>query len=193
MKISNKKKAASPKMNDDYFKKIWEESWTYIKTVVDIVREPVIILDTNLCVMAANGPFYTMFKVHPEDTENKNIFELGNGQWDIRPLRNLLEDIVTKGTYFKGFEVSHEFPTIGKKTMMLNARQIQTGNKEATKVYPSIIMLALEDITDMLSVAETVASHSKRVEAMFIERAKKLEMHIHKLEKDVNDLKKKSR
>lgn len=189
--MKSKKTKPPSNANDEYFKKIWEESWTYIKTVVDIVREPIIILDKNMCVMAANGPFYKMFKVHPEDTEKKNIFKLGNGQWDIRSLRTLLEDIVDKGTYFKGFEVSHVFPLIGKKTMMLNARQIHTGNKEATKAYPSIILLAMEDITEMLSVAETVAKHSNRIEELFNSRTQKLEITIHKLEKDLAGLHKK--
>ncbi len=96
-----------------------EDSWTYIKTVVDIVREPILFLDKNLCVMAANEPFYQMFQVEPRDTEGEVVYELGNGQWDIPTLRKLLEDILPQHTFFKGFEVAHKFPTIGRKVMIL--------------------------------------------------------------------------
>ena len=111
-------------MGEDFFERLWEESWTYIKTVVDVVREPVLILDHDLKVMAANESFYRMFQVEVKDTENKIVYELGNGQWNIPALKKLLEDILPQNTFFKGFEVAHNFPVIGHKVMILNARQI---------------------------------------------------------------------
>src|SRR5689334_10999042 len=104
--------------------RVWGESWTYIKTVVDVVREPILILDKELHVMAANEAFYRTFQVELKDTEHKIVYELGNGQWNIPALKKLLEDILPKNTFFKGFEVIHEFPFIGRKVMILNARQI---------------------------------------------------------------------
>ncbi len=176
----------------DSFECLWEDSWTYIKTVVDVMREPILILDKDLRVMAANDPFYRMFQVEPKDTESKVVYELGNGQWNIPALRKLLEDILPKNTFFKGFEVAHEFPLIGRKVMILNARQIHFKGNTASELFPSIILLAIEDVTEMMIVAETLAGHSNKLEAKFEEQTQKLEIHIGKLEKEINQLKKSS-
>lgn len=170
--------------------RLWEESWTYIKTVVDVVREPILILDKDLRVMAANESFYRMFQVEAKDTEKKIVYELGNGQWNIPALRKLLEDILPKNTFFKGFEVAHEFPFIGRKVMILNARQIHPKEDAVSKLFPPIILLAIEDVTDMMVVAETLASHANRLESNFAERTAKLENNIDKLQKEILELKK---
>lgn len=170
---------------------LWEKSWTYIKTVVDVVREPVLILDKDLRVMAANDSFYRSFQVEAKDTENRVVYELGNGQWDIPALRKLLEDILPKNTFFKGFEVTHLFPFIGRKVMILNARQIHFKEDETSEKFPPIILLAMEDITDMVVVAETLAEHANKVQMKLTEETKKLNLNIKKLEKEINDLKKK--
>ncbi len=175
----------------DFVERYWEESWTYIKTVVDIVREPVLVLDKDLRVMAANEAFFRTFQVDTIATEGKVVYELGNGQWNIPALRKLLEDILPKNTFFKGFEVAHEFPFIGRKVMILNARQIHPKEEAASKIFPSIILLAIEDVTEMMVVAETLASHANRLEAKITERTEKLESHIGKLEKEILLLKKK--
>ncbi len=176
----------------DFIGHLWQESWTYIKTVVDIVREPVLILDKDLRVMAANESFYRTFQVELKDTEKKIVYELGNGQWNIPALRKLLEDILPQNTFFKGFEVVHEFPFIGRKVMILNARQIHSKENAASEPFPAIILLAMEDVTEMMVVAETLASHANQLEAKLAERTQKLEMHIGKLEKEINELKKKT-
>jgi nitrogen-specific signal transduction histidine kinase len=111
-------------VDQDFFERFWEGSWTYVKTIVDVVREPVLVLDKDLRVMAANEPFYRTFQVERKDTEGKIVYELGNGQWNITALRQLLENILPKNTFFKGFEVTHDFLYIGRKSMILNARQI---------------------------------------------------------------------
>jgi nitrogen-specific signal transduction histidine kinase len=176
---------------DDFFGHLWEESWAYIKTVVDVVREPVLILDKELRVMAANESFYQMFQVEPKNTEKKIVYELGNGQWNIPALKKLLEDILPKNTFFKGFEVTHEFPVIGLKVMILNARQIHFKEDTASELFPPIILLAMEDVTEMMLVAETLASHTNKLETKLAEQAQQLEVHIGKLEKDMNRLNKK--
>jgi PAS domain-containing protein len=178
-------------MGEDFIKQVWEKSWTYIRTVVDIVREPVMILDKDLRVMAANESFYRIFQVEPKDTEGKVVYELGNGQWNIPALRKLLEDILPKNTFFKGFEVTHEFPVIGRKVMILNARQIHFKEDTPSDTFPSIILLAMEDVTEMMVIAETLASHANQLEARFTERTEKLQTHIGKLEKEITGLKKK--
>jgi PAS domain-containing protein len=172
----------------DFFSRLWEESWTYIKTVVDILREPVLVLDKDFRVLAANERFYQSFQVEPKDTENKIVYELGDGQWNIPALKKLLENILPKNTFFKGFEVTHDFPSIGRKIMILNARQIHF---REGPVLRHIILLAIEDVTEMMTIAETFAGHANQIEAEFIERTNKLEMQIERLEKDIVVLKSK--
>jgi hypothetical protein len=171
-----------------FVERVWDESWTYIKTVVDIVREPILILDKNLCVMAANDSFYRTFQVDIKDTEGKIVYELGNGQWDIPGLRKLLEDILPRNTFFKGFEVEHDFQFIGHKVMILNARQIHFKEDSETKLFPPTIFLAMEDVTDMIAVATSLANQTKHFEASLNERTSKLEKQL----KDLQDRIKKS-
>jgi len=141
--------------------------------------------------MAANESFYREFQVEPRDTEGKVVYELGNGQWSIPALRKLLEDILPKNTFFKGFEVAHDFPVIGRKVMILNARQIHFKDDDSSKMFPPIILLAMEDVTEMMVIAETLASHANHLESKFVERTQKLEDHVKKLEKELKQIKKK--
>lgn len=169
----------------DFFEHVWQESWTYIKTVVDVLREPVMILDKDFRVMIANEPFYQTFQVERKDTEGEVVYRLGNGQWDIPALRKLLEDILPKNTFFKGFEVVHEFPFIGKKTMILNARQIHFNGDSAGEKFPPIILLAMEDVTDMMILAETVANHAQKLRDQLTDRINVLEVSFGKLEAEM--------
>lgn len=187
--MKTNKKIATKKLQsigNDFFERLWEESWTYIKTMVDVVREPILILDKDFRIMAANEPFYQTFQVEAKDTEKKIIYELGNGQWDIPAFRKLLEEILPKNTFFKGFEVLHEFPVIGHKIMILNARQIYFQGDTA---FQPIILLAMEDITEMINIAERLAEHTNQFESKLNERTQKLEIHISKLEQEINKLK----
>ena len=174
---------------DKFVQQVWEESWTYIKTVVDIVREPILILDKDLHVMAANDCFYQTFQVDRGDTAGKLVYDLGNGQWDIPALRKLLQDILPKNTFFKGFEVEHQFPFIGRKVMILNAREVHFTSGPSTKIFPPTIFLAMEDVTNMMAVAETLADHAKQFEAKLTERTKRLEILVGTLSKELNSLK----
>ncbi len=190
MKTSTKIDSQESKnINSDFFDRLWDESWTYIKTVVDVVREPVLILNKNLRVMAANESFYHGFQVEQRDTEGKIVYELGNGQWNIPALRKLLEDILPKNTFFKGFEVTHEFPVIGRKIMILNGRQIHP-KEGAHKIFPPIILLAMEDVTEMIGVAEMLAHHTNQFETTIVEQTRKIENHVKKLELEINKIKK---
>lgn len=176
-------------VGQDFFELLWEQSWTYIKTVVDVAHEPILILDESLMVLAANDAFYRTFQVEPKETEQKNIYKLGNGQWDIPVLRKLLDDILPKNTFFKGFEVTHVFPVIGRKVMILNARQIYFKENVTSKLFPPIILLAMEDVTEIMAIAETLAAHTKNLEGRLSERTKKLEDKIIKLEKKIGQFK----
>ncbi len=194
MRTSNEKEVEQHVkiVDTDFVENLWQESWKYIKTVIDVVREPILILDKDLHVMAANESFYRTFQVERQDTEGKLVYELGNGQWNIPALRKLLEDILPQNAFFKGFEVVHEFPFIGRKVMILNARQIHSNFAReigAAELFPPVMMLAIEDATDMMMVAETLATHANILEAKLAERTQKLEIHIGKLEKEIDGLK----
>lgn len=119
------------------------DTLTYAQGIVQTLREPLLVLDANLRVRTANPSFYRTFKVSPEQTENMSIYELGNGQWDIPKLRTLLRKILTEDYSIEDFEVEHEFPLIGYRVMLLNARRIyQEG------VGTQLILLAIGDITE---------------------------------------------
>ncbi|MDQ3111669.1 MAG: ATP-binding protein [Bacteroidota bacterium] len=118
------------------------ESNNYAEAIIATIHEPMLILDKNLCIKSGNGSFYKKFKVNEQETEGVSLFKLGNGQWNILELRQLLEDIRTKNTSFNNFEVVHTFPHIGKKVMMLNASQIVQKFH-----HDQLILLAIEDIT----------------------------------------------
>src|SRR5687768_17330315 len=92
--------------------------------IVDTVREPLLVLNADLRVRRANRSFYRTFKVAPEDTEGRLIYKLGNHQWDIPALRQLLEEVLPQNTAFDDFEVAHNFESIGRKVMLLNARRV---------------------------------------------------------------------
>ena len=118
------------------------KSEEYSESIINTVREPLIVLDQDLRVVTASRSFYEVFKVKPEETVGQLIYDLGNKQWDIPRLRELLEDILPKKAAFDNYEVEHDFSTIGRRVMLLNARQIQRVlGKER------IILLAIEDIT----------------------------------------------
>lgn len=141
--------------------------------------------------MVANNPFYQTFQVDPKDTEKKIVYELGNGQWNIPALRKLLEDILPKNTFFKGFEVTHEFPFIGEKIMILNARRIYKEDA-ASGAYPPIILLAMEDITEMMSVAKKLVDHTQQFEVQLTERTGKLETTLEELKKEMIELRRRT-
>lgn len=181
-------KKVGPVIDDTFFGKLWDESWIYIKTVVDVVHEPVLILDKNFCVMVANDPFYRTFQVERKDTEGTVVYELGDGQWDIPALKELLENILPDNTFFNGFEVTHVFPAIGRKVMLLNARQIHYSKDSESRHFPPIILLAIEDVTDIMDVAESLAGRVREFETSHSERTVKLEVQVARLEKELRKI-----
>ena len=126
-----------------------EEAREYAESIIATVRESLLVLDADLRLISANRSFYEAFRVSPEETERRYIYDLGNRQWDIPGLRKLLEEVLSKGTAFDDFELEHDFVIIGHKTMLLNARRIY---REASKTQ--IILLAIEDITERKKVEE---------------------------------------
>ena len=120
-----------------------EESYNYSQTIIATIHEPMIVLDSDLHVKSANKSFYKKFNVNKGETEGKTLFELGNKQWDIPRLHDLLEILLSKNSNFENFEVTHNFPGMGEKVMVLNAsRIIQKTHRE------KLILLAIKDITE---------------------------------------------
>ena len=121
---------------------ILQDIRSFAEAIVETVREPLLVLDQDLHVMMANESFLRTFRASKVETEGHLLYELGNGQWDIAELRRLLEDIVPQHTEFRDFEVTHDFPAIGRRTMLLNARKLyQPG------VDSELFLLAMEDTT----------------------------------------------
>jgi two-component system CheB/CheR fusion protein len=115
---------------------------TFAESIVETVRMPLLILDPDFNVISANGRFCRVFRTTRAETENKRIYDLGNGQWNIPRLRDLLEKIIPNGNSVNDFEIEHDFPGIGFKKMLLNAQLVpgEGGN-------PGMILISIEDAT----------------------------------------------
>jgi len=120
-----------------------QDAWILAHAIVDTVREPLIVLDQDLRVVAASRSFYLTFKVNADDTQGKLLYDLGDGQWDIPKLRLLLGKIVPEQGAMENYEVEHDFPSIGRRTMLLNARKVFY-----EKGSHSTILVGIEDITE---------------------------------------------
>src|SRR5688572_30548103 len=92
--------------------------------MVVTIRQPLLVLDKDLRVAKANAAFIRTFQVTPEDTVGQLVYELGHHQWDIPALRSLLEKVIPENGHVEDYRVEHEFPSIGRKVMLLNAHQI---------------------------------------------------------------------
>src|SRR5208337_4947102 len=120
-----------------------KESSEYAQSIVETVREPILILTEDLRVKSASRSFYQTFRVKPEETENLFVYELGSGQWNIPSLRTLLEHILPGHHTFEEYEVEHEFPVIGHRVMLLNARRVCPRD-----CSPQRMLLAFQDVTE---------------------------------------------
>src|SRR5271157_387818 len=137
------------------------EAHSYAEAMIDTVREPLLVLDEHLKVLSASRSFYDTFRVAPGETVGNFIYDLGNGQWSIPRLRKLLRDIL-KNTKLDNYEVDHLFPTIGHKFMRLNARRIYKEN-----VGTKMILLAIEDVTDLKQRDEALKASETRYRRLF--------------------------
>jgi PAS domain S-box-containing protein len=145
---------SNPELRDD-------RALDYFQSIVETVREPFVILDSELRVTGASRSFYRTFSVTKEETEGRLIYELGDRQWDIPALRTLLEEILPAHTEFDGFEVDHVFPRVGRRVILLNARQVVTAERSAT-----MILLAIEDITDRKREEQILRASEERLQTI---------------------------
>ena len=124
--------------------KLVTDAFEYASNILETQREAFLVLDKALRVVSANGSFYRAFRETKETTENNFVYDLGDGQWNISKLRELLEDVLPRRRAFESFEVEHDFPGgVGQKTMLMNARRIRKPGDDS-----ELILLAIEDITE---------------------------------------------
>jgi len=150
---------------------ILQEVRSFAEAIVETVREPLLVLDRDLHVKMANRSFLGTFRASKGETEGRLLYELGNGQWDIPELRRLLEDIIPQHTEFRDFEVTHDFPAIGRRTMLLNARKLSEPG-----VNRELFLLAMEDTTERKQAeeeskkAKEAAEDANRAKSDFLAR-----------------------
>jgi PAS domain S-box-containing protein len=132
------------------------KSLAYADDIIATLREPFVVLDIDLRVKTANRAFYDSFHVSKGETENRLVYDLGNGQWDIPGLRTLLNDVLSRHQSVHDFEVEHTFPELGRKTMLLNARPFPPDSE-----HPELILLAVEDVSALRERADELAEVSR--------------------------------
>ena len=138
-----------------------ENAQTLAEAIVDTIHEPLLVLDGGLRVLAASRAFYEIFKVDSDHTMGCRLYDLGDGQWNIPALRELLETIIPTQVAMDGFEVDHDFPGVGRRTMLLNARKVLYETSPN-----STILLAFTDITERRAI--------EREKALLLERTEEL-------------------
>jgi len=127
--------------------------------IIDTVREPLVVLDAEFRVTQTNRAFHQTFRVAPEDTIGQLLFALGDGQWDIPPLRELLVGRLPAERELYDVDVDHVFPRIGRKIMLLNARLVTHGPD-----VPRVILLAIEDVTERRLTERRLAAQRVELE-----------------------------
>ena len=135
------------------------ETLSFFEGIVNTARDPIIVLSAQMKVKAANGAFFAKFRVTEDEVRDRTIYDLGNGEWDIPALRVLLEDILRRQSHFDDFEVDHEFSSLGRRIMLLNARRLA---EEGSR--PEMILLAIEDITDRRLAEREIAESRLKLE-----------------------------
>lgn len=150
---------------------------SFADDIVDTVRDPLLVLASDLKVVFANPSFYKTFNTCREETVDRFIFDLGNQQWDIPKLRRLLEKVIAHNTVFRDFEVEHDFKLIGKRIMHINARKL---NRK--KNHSNFILLSIEDVTDRITMERNLREYQNQLEQLVEFRSKKLKEVNQKLE-----------
>lgn len=144
-------------------------STTLARAVVDTVREPFLVLDQDLRIIAASRSFYTNFQIGQEKTQGQMLYDLDDGQWNIAALRLLLDRIVPASEVMEDFEVEQEFPRLGRRTMLLNARKVF----DETHGAP-MILLAFEDITERRTTERTLKGLLQQKDTLLAEMSHRI-------------------
>lgn len=144
-------------------RKALEQARAYTESIVNTVREPLVVLDAEMRVRSANPSYHDTFRVTPEETENRLIYELGDRQWDIPQLRTALQQVLLLGTRIETFEVTREFPHVGRRTLLLNACQIKRDRGHGEP----LILVAMWDITARVQAEGELREREQRFRALF--------------------------
>ena len=139
-----------------------QEALRYAEEIITTLREPFLVLDKGLKVKTANAAFYRAFHVSEGETEGRFIYDLGNGQWDIPLLRGLLGEVIPEDISVRDFEVKHDFPEIGPKSMLLNARRFPPDSDN-----PDLVLLAIEDVTERMRADAALKGSELRYRRLF--------------------------
>jgi chemotaxis protein methyltransferase CheR len=153
-----------------------EDAKILAQAIVNTIPEPFLVLDDTFHVLAASRSFYATFNVDPEQTRDCLLYDLGNGQWDIPALRVLLETIIPEKTSMDGFEVEHDFPGIGRKTMLLNARKVIYDNSPN-----ATILLAFSDVTARRAIENEKQGLLERTEELLRQKQVLLQEMEHRV------------
>lgn len=153
-----------------------ENAQTLAEAIVDTIHEPLLVLDAGLRVLAASRAFYEIFRVDSDHTMGCLLYDLGDGQWNIPALRLLLETIIPTRVAMDGFEVEHDFPGVGPRTMLLNARKVlyETGAN-------STILLAFTDITARRAIEREKALLHAHTENLLLQQKVLLQEMQHRV------------
>src|SRR5688572_9366311 len=142
----------------------FEDSRALAQAIVDTIREPLLVLDKDLRVVAASRSFFRTFEMNRQDVQGRPIYALGDGQWDIPELRLLLERILPQRMVMEDYEVEQDFSSIGRRTMVLNARTVFYEKSDQ-----ALILLAIEDITLRRSIERSLAELLEQKETLLQE------------------------
>ncbi len=118
-----------------------QEAWEFAENVIATIREPLVVIDSELRIVKASRSFYRTFQVTPAETEDRLFDEIGGRQWNIHGLRQLLEQVLPTSNPLENFRVEYDFPAVGHKVLLLNARRIARERPQ-----PDLILLAMEEV-----------------------------------------------
>jgi len=166
MSLNDKSPASLPPAKKSAMSKTdYKEAFENVDSILQTIREALIVLDVDLMVVSANHSFYKTFQTTDKETLGRPIYEIGNGQWNIPELRRRLTEILPQKTTIEDFLVEHDFPWVGRKVMFLNARKVQKSSNEG----PDLILLAMEDVTGRKQLEDELKELHEKLEAKVIE------------------------
>ena len=141
-----------------------DEAHPLAQGIVDTIRDPLLVLDQDLRIVTANRAFHQTFRTNRQDIQGRPVYALGDGQWDIPELRLLLEDVAPQHSVMEDYEVEREFPIIGRRSMLLNAREVFNQIN-----HRNLILLTFEDVTDRRAAEREISKLLQQKETLLQE------------------------